>query len=382
MTHSPQLQPKHDHETENTLPHITHEIVKFSDYYSLGEEIGRGSFSVVHRCTKKDTQETFAVKILDKITLGETRISLIQTEIDILRSIDHPNVISLEQVLETDTHICLIMELTEGGELFEKIMELQYYSERSAKLILAQVLSAVQLLHSKGIVHRDLKPENLFLMTNEVDTQVKLGDFGLATHLPASGLLQKAVGTPGYISPEALLTSEGLASGYGTKTDMWSIGIIMYNLLCGYSPFQSDITEEVFELTKAGKIIYPRLFWQHISMDAKDLLSHLLTLDPNLRYSAEEAMKHPWIASIARDQQKQKAQKHWKKGIHTILAMGRLQHKFEGITISSRDQGNAKKPEDREGKGSSLPISPKSKSKLINPKKENLKLGMRVRSFG
>jgi len=348
------------------------DFVRFSDYYTLGEELGRGSFSVVHKCTKKETQETFAVKILEKESLGETRIALIQTEIDILRSIDHPNIISLEQVLETESHICLVMELTEGGELFEKIMELQYYSERSARLLMVQLFSAVQLLHSRGIVHRDLKPENLFLTSDEVDSQVKIGDFGLATYLPANGLLQKAVGTPGYISPEALLTADEKADGYGTKTDMWSLGIIMYNLLCGYSPFQSDSTDEVFEMTKAGKIIYPRLFWQHISLDAKDLLAHLLCLNPDLRYSAEQALKHPWIANIARDMQRQKVQKQWRKGIHTILAIGRLQNKLDGLTIAS-DHTNSKSKEEKK---------PQPRAPPVNPKKENLKLGLRVRSFG
>jgi len=267
--------------------------------------------------------------------LEQKKLEMVEIEIEILKRVEDANIIRLEEIFETSDKFYLVMELITGGELFDKIVELQFYSEKDASVLVQQVLGAVEHLHTKSIVHRDLKPENLLLSSNEIDAKIKVTDFGLSQIISGKEKLTKAVGTPGYIAPEILLTLDEELDGYGKEVDLWSVGVIMYILLCGFPPFYAEDDDEAFDQIIAGEFDYPEPYWSSISDDAKDLIDHLLVTNPSNRFTAQQALQHRWIVSnnkgehlgsTIRSLKKFNARRKWKKGINTVLALGRFKH--------------------------------------------------------
>ena len=273
-------------------------VRKQADYqtkYDQHETLGSGSFSTVYRVVDKQDQKSYALKAIDKKVV-QNKMELVETEIKIMSMIKHENVVQLFEIFESSTHINLVLEYITGGELFDKIIELKHYDEKHASLVVRQMLEGVAHLHSLGIVHRDLKPENLLLASRENDNQIKIADFGLSTLLPANNeKLVKAVGTPGYIAPEVLLTLDEVIDGYRHHVDVWAIGVIMYILLSGTAPFYGKDDDETFDLIIEGNYSYPPRIWANISEPAKKLLDQFLILDPEKRITPEEALKHPWM---------------------------------------------------------------------------------------
>jgi len=267
------------------------------NYYDLGEELGRGSFSVVHRCTNKKTKKEAAVKIIDKEKLGTKKMEMVEIEVEILRRVNHSNIIRLQDLFQTPDKYFIVLELITGGELFDKIVELTSYSEKDASHLMSKILGAIDHLHVNNIIHRDLKPENLLLSSKDTDAEPKVTDFGLSCIISNNEKLTKAVGTPGYIAPEILLTLDEELDGYSREVDLWSTGVIMYILLCGYPPFYAEEDDQVFDLIISGKFDFPEAQWKSISSSAKDLISHLLDTDPKKRYTAKQAIQHPWITT-------------------------------------------------------------------------------------
>jgi len=260
-------------------------------YYDLKKEVGTGNFSVVRMAVNKKTGEEVAVKIIDKKRVGQKK-DMLQTEVDILQTVRHPHIVELKELFETSTHIFLVMEIVMGGELFDRIVERGSFSEKDAAKITREILEAVSYLHSKGIAHRDLKPENLLCASKAPDSDIKISDFGLSkimdpdTHMK----MMTACGTPGYVAPEVLK-----CQGYGKEVDLWSTGVILYIMLCGFPPFYEENNALLFEKIMAGKYQFLAPYWNNISADAKDLVSKLLTVDPAKRLTAEMALKHAWI---------------------------------------------------------------------------------------
>jgi len=305
----------------------------FQKFYQMKEELGSGNFSKVYKVIRLSDESQFAAKVILK-SLEPKKMQMVETEIEILKIVCHPNVIKLYEIFETQDDVILILELITGGELFDKIIELQSYSERDASILVHQVISAVEHLHEKKVVHRDLKPENLLLSSNSLDAKIKLADFGLSAFIQDDQKLTKAVGTPGYIAPEVILTLDEEINGYGIEVDMWSVGIITYILLCGFPPFYAEDDDDSFDLVVAGKFNFPDPYWTNISQSAKDFIKNLLVVDPEKRFSASQAVEHPWIKSNdvsehlsgAQEQLKKfNAKKRWKKGITTVIAMSRFQ---------------------------------------------------------
>ena len=208
--------------------------------------------------------------------------------------IDHPNIVKLFDVYETSTHFYLAMEHLTGGELFDRIVEKGFYSEKDAADALAQLASAISYLHERGIVHRDVKPENLLYASPEPNAPLKLADFGLCKALKENDITKTACGTPGYVAPEVLKRK-----GYAKEVDVWSIGVIMYILLCGFPPFYDENTAGLFEQIKNGDYSFPDPYWTAISADAKSLVKSLLTVDPVKRIKAREVMTHPWMKNAS-----------------------------------------------------------------------------------
>jgi len=262
--------------------------MSITDKYTIHDELGRGAFSVVKLAVENSTGKKYAVKIIQKSKV-EQNVRL-ATEMEILKQVQHDNIISLKEIIDTKTCLFIVTELVTGGELFDKIVELGQYTEKDASILVTKMVSAIQYLHSINIVHRDLKPENLLLRDPESVSEVKLADFGLSKIVGTKVMMQTACGTPGYVAPEVLT-----AQGYDKEVDMWSIGVITYILLCGFPPFYNENLPELFEQILKAAYDFPEEYWKDISEDGKDFIRKLLVVDPKKRMTGEEALRHPWL---------------------------------------------------------------------------------------
>jgi len=217
---------------------------------------------------------------------------------------------------------------------------LSHYSEKEASKIISQVLAGVQHLHTNRIVHRDLKPENLLLSSKDIDADIKITDFGLSEIFEEGQPMQmsRAVGTPGYLAPEIL---ELLDNGkpYSKEVDLWSIGVILYILLCGFPPFYGDNDDEVYDKIVAGEWRFLSPYWDDVSQSAKDLITNLLELNPTKRFTAEQALSHPWIAARDRNSEahlgttiselkKFNAKRKFKGAILAVKALNKMRRGF------------------------------------------------------
>ncbi|XP_063996796.1 calcium/calmodulin-dependent protein kinase type IV [Pogoniulus pusillus] len=260
-------------------------------YFELECELGRGATSIVYRCRQKGTQKPYAVKMLKK-TVDK---KIVRTEIGVLLRLSHPNIIKLKEIFETPTEISLVLELVTGGELFDRIVEKGYYSERDAADAVKQILEAVAYLHGNGIVHRDLKPENLLYATPAPGAPLKIADFGLSKIVEDQVTMKTVCGTPGYCAPEIL---RGCA--YGPEVDMWSLGIITYILLCGFEPFYDERGDQyMFKRILNCEYDFVSPWWDDVSLTAKDLVKKLIVLDPKKRLTTLQALQHPWVTGKA-----------------------------------------------------------------------------------
>ncbi|XP_061816247.2 serine/threonine-protein kinase DCLK2-like isoform X1 [Nerophis lumbriciformis] len=265
-----------------------------SSKYEIGKVIGDGNFAVVKECVERSTGQEFALKIIDKARCcGKEH--LIENEVAVLRRVRHPSIIQLIEVDETPSQLFLVMELVKGGDLFDAITSSTKYSEHDASAMVFNLAAAIKYLHRMNIVHRDIKPENLLVCEYPDGTKsLKLGDFGLATVV--EGPLFTVCGTPTYVAPEIIAET-----GYGLKVDIWAAGIITYILLCGFPPFRSEnnIQEELFDQILKGKLEFPSPDWDTISLPAKMLISQMLQVNIDARFTAEEVLSHPWVTDDA-----------------------------------------------------------------------------------
>ena len=273
--------------------------------YEILTNLGEGSYGKVYKVKLKNSDIYRAMKVIKiryKYNTQETE--KIKKEIQILRQLDHPNIIKVFEFYNTNQNFYIISELCNGGELFDKIVKLKKLNEKVAAYVMKQILSAVQFCHKNQILHRDLKPENILIET-ETGTEkennlfiVKVIDFGTAEIFKNNTLLSKQIGTPYYIAPEVLNNQ------YNEKCDMWSCGVILYILLCGCPPFYGKNDKEIFESVKSGKYSYKNNSLNEISENAKSLIKNLLDLDFNKRPTAEKSLKHPWFINILEENSK------------------------------------------------------------------------------
>uniref|UniRef100_A0A8C3BDD9 calcium/calmodulin-dependent protein kinase n=1 Tax=Cairina moschata TaxID=8855 RepID=A0A8C3BDD9_CAIMO len=221
---------------------------RFTDEYQLYEELGKGAFSVVRRCVKKNSSQEYAAKIINTKKLSARDHQKLEREARICRLLKHPNIVRLHDSISEEGFHYLVFDLVTGGELFEDIVAREYYSEADASHCIHQILESVNHIHQHDIVHRDLKPENLLLASKCKGAAVKLADFGLAIEVQGE---QQAwfgfAGTPGYLSPEVLRKDP-----YGKPVDIWACGVILYILLVGYPPFWDEDQHKLYQQIKAG----------------------------------------------------------------------------------------------------------------------------------
>uniref|UniRef100_A0AAZ3RFC0 non-specific serine/threonine protein kinase n=1 Tax=Oncorhynchus tshawytscha TaxID=74940 RepID=A0AAZ3RFC0_ONCTS len=250
----------------------------------------RGAFSEVVLAEEKRTQKLVAIKCIPKKAL-EGKENSIENEIAVLHKLKHANIVSLEDIFESKSHLYLVMQLVSGGELFDRIVEKGFYTEKDASKLIQQILDAVKYLHDMGIVHRDLKPENLLYYSMEEDSKIMISDFGLSKIEGSGSVMSTACGTPGYVAPEVLAQKP-----YSKAVDCWSIGVIAYILLCGYPPFYDENDAKLFEQILKAEYEFDSPYWDDISDSAKDFIVHLMEKDPRIRYTCDQALQHPWIA--------------------------------------------------------------------------------------
>ncbi|XP_072453059.1 death-associated protein kinase 1 isoform X2 [Notamacropus eugenii] len=312
------------------------------DYYDTGEELGSGQFAVVKKCREKSTGLQYAAKFIKKRRTKSSRRGVsredIEREVNILKEIQHPNVITLHDVYENKTDVILILELVAGGELFDFLAEKESLTEEEATEFLKQILNGVYYLHSQHIAHFDLKPENIMLLDRNVPKpRIKIIDFGLAHKIDFGNEFKNIFGTPEFVAPE-IVNYEPL----GLEADMWSIGVITYILLSGTSPFLGDTKQETLANVSAVNYEFEEEFFNNTSALAKDFIRRLLVKDPKKRMTIQDSLQHPWIkpkdsqqalsrkASAVNMEKFKKfaARKKWKQSVRLISLCQRLSRSF------------------------------------------------------
>jgi len=306
----------------------------------LLEKMGDGAFSNVYKAMERATGRKVAVKIVRKYELSSsqhgnkhlnkdfkrrprvTERANILKEVQIMRGINHPGIVKLISFFESDEHYFLVLELMEGGELFHQIVKLTYFSEALSRHVIVQVAEGIRYLHEeRGVVHRDIKPENLLfdripIIPSRHPThrpydeekedegefkpgvggggigRVKIADFGLSKIVWDESTMTPC-GTVGYTAPEIVKDER-----YSKSVDMWALGCVLYTLLCGFPPFYDESINVLTEKVARGYYTFLSPWWDDISHSAKDLITHLLCVDPAQRYTIDEFLAHPWIHEV------------------------------------------------------------------------------------
>ena len=272
-----------------------------TDYYKIIRIIGEGGFGKVYEVQNRKTLETFACKKLSKLNI--LNLMKFKDEIRILSKSDHPNIIKLYEIYESNRSFYLIMELCKGGQLFNQISERaqkkNMYTEKDAAEIFQQIMSSIEYCHNQGICHRDLKPENILYLKegDEKDNPLKIIDFGLSKHFRMNKLSSR-VGSVYYISPEVLEQS------YTEKCDVWSGGVLLFLLLSGKLPFVGRNDNDIFAKIKSLNYNMNDNIWKNISDEAKDLIKHMLVPEKE-RFTAKEVLSHPWFKIVNNIEAKQ-----------------------------------------------------------------------------
>jgi len=337
--------------------------VSFDDVYQRGRKLGLGAFAVVFVGTHRPTGAEYAVKQIDRSTMVWGDRDALQDEIANLKlAREGPNIVQLYEVYEERAFCYLIMELMQGGELLEYIIEKKTFTESEARTSTRCVLNALAYMHDKRVAHRDIKPENLLLSQHKDLNTVKLADFSFAMYVKRKNECRTLCGTPGYLAPEMLERFPA----YDTKCDVWSAGCLLFLLIGGYLPFDDEDDEVIFDLTRDGYFEFQPEFFNGVSTGAKELITRMLTVNPKKRISSNNALKSDWI--VKGDAEVEERQLNVKKlanllegkrklraGIATLITANRVKQLNDGFSeyLEKRKNENAenqiaKKKETRE----------------------------------
>ena len=264
------------------------EIYKFKDL------LGRGHFGTVrsaYRRFEKSPHKLFAIKSISKKNLSINHLNDLIKEVDIISSLDHPNIIKFYETYNDNYYFHIVMELCRGKDLLSRINK-GINDEKIIATIIMKILHSISYCHSKGISHRDLKPDNIIFESPDIDSDIKLIDFGLSKKFKSSEKLHSILGTPYYVAPEIL------TKNYNEKCDIWSVGIITYLLIVGDVPFKGKNNNDIFNKILHQKINFNYNKWKNFSKEAKNFVQLLLQKDFNKRPSAQEALNHNWFINI------------------------------------------------------------------------------------
>ncbi|CAN1122518.1 Calcium-dependent protein kinase 16 [Linum perenne] len=265
----------------------------FNKRYTIGKLLGHGQFGYTYVATDKDNGDRVAVKRIDKgKMILPIAVEDVKREVKILRQLaGHENVVHFVNAFEDDSYVFIVMELCEGGELLDRILAKKdsRYSEKDAAVIVRQMLKVAAECHLHGLVHRDMKPENFLFKSTKEDSALKATDFGLSDYIKPGKKFHDIVGSAYYVAPEVLQRKSG------PESDVWSIGVITYILLCGRRPFWDKTEDGIFKEVLRNKPDFRRKPWPTISHSAKDFIRKLLVKDPRARLTAAQALSHPWV---------------------------------------------------------------------------------------
>ncbi|MCJ1478498.1 hypothetical protein MMC13_007178 [Lambiella insularis] len=298
--------------------------------YKFGRTLGAGTYGIVREADQGGAK--YAIKIiLKKNVKGNEK--MVYDELEMLQRMKHPNIVRFHDWFESRAEwkqdkYYIVTQLATGGELFDRICEYGKFTEKDASKTIRQVLNAVDYLHYNNVVHRDLKPENLLYLTRDPHSQLVLADFGIAKMLDTSDeVLTTMAGSFGYAAPEVMLKR-----GHGKPVDMWSLGVITYTLLCGYSPFRSENLPDLIEECRAGRIVFHERYWKEVSNEAKEFILRLLQPEPNRRATSEEALQDIWISgdtatdhNILPEIRAYMAKSRLKRGIELVKLANRIE---------------------------------------------------------
>ena len=268
----------------------------FLDNYDVIKQLGKGGYGKVYEVKNKKTGEIRACKHLSKLSIKN--LEKFEREINILINSDHPNIIKIFEIFESQRSLYIVMEECKGGEVFDRIIEhiqsKKMYSEKEAAVMFQQVMSSIEYCHNNGICHRDLKPENLLYLNegSEQNNPIRVIDFGLSQYIKINKKLSTKVGTAYYVAPEIL---EG---EYTEKCDVWSAGVILYIFLSGDPPFNGPSDSVIYGKIAKMKFTFPEKKWSSISNEAKDLINHMIVPEKE-RYTAEQVLAHPWFKNAS-----------------------------------------------------------------------------------
>nr|AAC13355.1 calcium-dependent protein kinase-b [Paramecium tetraurelia] len=276
---------------QNKVPQVP--IIKLRKVWvQVVRYVKLGAFGEVRLVIHKSSGYKRAMKQIRKDKIIKEDEENMFSEVNTLKELDHPNIVKLHELFQDAKNYYLVTEYLEGGELFQKITDMKHFSEKMAADIMKQILAGVVHCHEKKVVHRDLKPENILFENKKPNSNLKIIDFGTSRKMETNQNLTKRLGTPYYIAPEVLKRN------YNEKCDVWSCGVILYIMLCGYPPFGGQ-DQQILQNIELGKYEFDPEDWNKISEDAKNLIKRMLTKDYQLRISAQEAYNDPWIQKNA-----------------------------------------------------------------------------------
>lgn len=291
--------------------------------YRFGRTLGAGTYGIVREADSPAGK--VAVKIILKKNVKGNE-QMVYDELEMLQRMKHPHIVKFVDWFESRDKYYIVTQLATGGELFDRICEQGRFTEKDASQTIRQVIEAVHYLHNNNVVHRDLKPENLLYLDTTPSSSLVLADFGIAKMLDSKDeVLTTMAGSFGYAAPEVMLKK-----GHGKAVDMWSLGVITYTLLCGYSPFRSENLQDLIEECSNGKVIFHDRYWKDVSDDAKNFIGHLLQPLPEDRYSSSQALNHPWLSG------KTATDHNLLPEIRAYMAKARLRRGIEIVKLANR----------------------------------------------
>lgn len=328
--------------------------------YRFGRTLGAGTYGIVREADGPTGKVAIKI-ILKKNVKGNEK--MVWDELDMLQRLKHPHIVRFVDWFESRDKYYIVTELATGGELFDRICEQGKFTEKDASQTIKQVLGAVDYLHRNNVVHRDLKPENLLYLSRDPNSDLVLADFGIAKMLDTKDeVLTTMAGSFGYAAPEVMLKK-----GHGKPVDMWSMGVITYTLLCGYSPFRSENLQDLIDECSNAQVVFHERYWKDVSEDAKDFILRLLQPNPDDRSTSLEALNHSWLRgdsatdhNLLPEIKAYMAKARLKRGIEMV----KLANRIEALKMQEDDPENPDFPAGSQSSSGGDPSQPREKKSL------------------